>query len=114
MAEDWKDMLSSLRRNMGPEDDPDGIQAQAEIVETGEYSSQRQPLHVLIDKKGRNGKTATIIEGFTLSQPEIDDIAKKMKQKSGVGGSTRAGEILIQGDHKSEAEKFLRQFFKVK
>lgn len=55
-------------------------------------------LRITIDRKGRKGKTATIIDGFTCSDAEIADIASKLKTSLGTGGSARGGEILIQGD----------------
>ena len=67
------------------------------------------------DRKGRNGKIATIIEGFIVSQQEVENIARELKQKLGVGGSVRQGEILIQGDHKNVVQKFLEsKNFKIK
>lgn len=59
-------------------------------------------LAVSIEKKGRAGKTATIISGFTVSQERLEEIAAKLKQKLGTGGSARGGEILIQGDRRQD------------
>lgn len=70
---------------------------------------QKSAVNVVVDKKGRNGKVATIIEGFTISTKEIENLARELKQKLGVGGSIREGEILIQGDHKTAVKKFLTE-----
>ena len=110
MGTDWKDALFALRGNL---DEPSAEENNAE--EKAPEALQKTPLIITIDRKGRNGKTATIIEGFTLSQPEVEDIARKLKQKLGVGGSVRDGEILIQGDHKENVKKFLSSLnFKTK
>lgn len=104
MNEDWKNALAALRGNV-----PEAEDEQVKDAENpGEDDIQKLPVRIYIDKKGRNGKTATIIEGFTLSQSKVDEIARKLKQKLGVGGSTRDGEILIQGDHKAEVAEFLK------
>ena len=106
MAEDWKDKLSSLKSIFGNEDIEEKIEA--ETIEHGVEYGQKNPLTVVTDKKGRNGKIATIIEGFTIPQKDVEDIARQLKNKLGVGGSCREGEILIQGDHKNNVITFLK------
>lgn len=102
---DWKDSLSALRANLG---DPEEYTVKEENQEdTATHISQTTPLTVVTDKKGRNGKIATIIEGFTVDQELVEDIARKLKKLLGVGGSVRKGEILIQGDYKEKVKKFL-------
>lgn len=112
MNEDWKSALSSLRDSL---DEPIGEEDTNDKPSKDEKPQQKTPLTVVTDKKGRNGKTATIIEGFTIQQTDVEDIARKLKQKLGVGGSVREGEILIQGDHKETIKKFLSSLnFKTK
>ena len=112
MGNDWKDTLSSLRASLGePEEEP----IDTTIEETKHHYLQKEPLHILTDRKGRNGKTATIIEGFTIQKEEVEEIARKLKQNLGVGGSYRNNEILIQGDYKEKVKILLQQFgFKIK
>lgn len=104
MASDWKDALNALK-NSGdiPVDDTPDTVAEPEKKEV-----QKTPLHVLIDKKGRKGKTATIIEGFNCTDDELQEIARILKQRLGTGGSAREGEILIQGDRKNEVTDILK------
>ena len=106
MKEDWKDALSALKNNIGLPEAPS-----EEITEDENSVSdiQKTPLLVMTDKKGRNGKIATLIEGFTIAQEKVEEIARKIKQSIGVGGSVRNGEILIQGDHKDKVIKILRE-----
>lgn len=66
-------------------------------------------LVVAVERKGRGGKTATIIEGFDkLSDTEIKSLAKELKQSLGVGGSERGGSVLIQGDFRKEVVDFFK------
>ncbi len=70
---------------------------------------------MLIEKKGRGGKTATIVEGFEISDDEIDEIARTLRKRLGTGGSARGGEILIQGDRKADVMRLLKEMgFKLK
>ena len=98
---DWKDALSALRNNL---DDPQDISDETTVQQS---TSQKGLLNIVIDKKGRNGKIATIIEGFTVSSDEVNEIAKILKRKLGVGGSIREGEILIQGEHRDAVRNIL-------
>ena len=106
MALDGKDALSALR-NSG--DIPvDNTPDQPEDAPTGTEGIQKTALHVLIEKKGRGGKTATIIEGFEGSGEMLEKLARTLKQKLGTGGSARGGEILIQGDRKADVIALLK------
>lgn len=74
-----------------------------------EPKAPRQKLNVVIDRKGRKGKTATIIEGFTLPDEEVERIASELKRRIGTGGSARGGEILLQGEWKEKVEQLLKE-----
>lgn len=113
---DWKDTLASLsglpegKTTDDTAEDSTVLRTQTEIP-TGQKSS----LHVLIEKKGRGGKTATIVEGFEIPDEEVDDIARSLRKKLGTGGSARGGEILIQGDRKADVIRLLKEMgFRVK
>ena len=55
-------------------------------------------LDIVLEKKGRGGKQATIVTGFVCDDEDLKQVASALKRKLGVGGSARGGEILIQGD----------------
>ena len=60
-------------------------------------SNNQQNLKVCIDKH-RAGKIAVIIKGFVGTAADLKALGKILKAKCGVGGSTKNGEIIIQGD----------------
>lgn len=110
---DWKDMLDRMRCDFGNEAYNDEDPADETPMESAPVYSDS--LRVLLDRKGRKGKEATIVEGFTIADSEISAIASRLKQRLGCGGSTRGGEILIQGDKRNAvAEALLAMGFKCK
>ena len=65
--------------------------------------------------KGRKGKTATLIYGFEADAGDVKQIAKRLKQLCGTGGSVKNGEIIIQGDHRETIKsELMQQGFQVK
>lgn len=112
---DWKEALSNaFEGENAPQFE---IVDEQEVLSAESVSSkvQIQPLTVLTDKKARKGKTATIIEGFACDDDELKEIAKDLKVKVGVGGSSRCGEILLQGDCKHKVGEILKnKGYKVK
>jgi translation initiation factor 1 len=61
-------------------------------------TSDDEKLKVRFEKKGRAGKTVTVIEGFSGKTSEIEDLARVIKNKCGVGGSVKDRRIIIQGN----------------
>lgn len=107
---DWKDTLSQLQTEMAPDAEPTPTPADtpADPVTQG-ATDQRGRLIIEMERKGRGGKTATIISGFTLDDDAISEIAGRLKKSLGTGGSARGGEILIQGDRREAVREALRR-----
>lgn len=103
---DWHDMLSALRGTMADDSDTDIDTTQAS---TATPPTQQGRLDIVFERKGRGGKTATIITGFTLPDDDIDALAAELKKRLGTGGSARGGEILIQGDRRQDVLRLLTE-----
>jgi len=78
---------------------------EADDVET--LPNRQQDLRVMLDRKMRGGKTVTLVKGFVGSAADLEALGKKLKQKCGVGGGAKNGEIIVQGDFKQRIVQLL-------
>lgn len=67
----------------------------------------KQTLKVMLDRKLRKGKVVTLVQGFVGREDDLNALAKMLKQRCGVGGTAKDGEILIQGDFKQRIMEIL-------
>lgn len=100
---DWKEMLGQLM------EDPSLPEGEDVTPEEPSAPAKKDRLRVIVDKKGRKGKVATIVEGFTVTNQEVAETAAVLKKKLGTGGSARGGEILIQGDCAAKLRQLLAE-----
>lgn len=95
---DWKDALANAFNVSVPdENQPEEAQQPEDRGDAVEQQGKTR-LDIVLEKKGRGGKQATIVTGFTCDDEALKEVASKLKRSLGVGGSARGGEILIQGD----------------
>lgn len=66
-----------------------------------------QKLFVRKEKKGRGGKTVTVVEGYQGNPMVLEKLCKKVKQQCGVGGSVQNKTFIIQGDKADQVVKIL-------
>ena len=57
-----------------------------------------QDLRVSIDRKGRKGKTVTLVSGFKGKEDDLSELARMLKSRCGTGGSAKDRQVIIQGD----------------
>lgn len=77
---------------------------------SGEY---RDPDDGLIrihrETKGRGGKGVCVITGLNLKTDALNELAKKLKQTCGTGGTVKDRVIEIQGDNRDKLKQALEK-----
>ena len=100
---DWK-----ARLNVVYSTNPDYQYENEEIEKAETLPKNQQKLRVSMEKKGRGGKTVTLIKGFVGTEYDLKELGKLLKTKCGVGGSVKDDEIIIQGDFKQRIIDLLK------
>ncbi|EAW33831.1 hypothetical protein L8106_18197 [Lyngbya sp. PCC 8106] len=67
----------------------------------------QQNLKVQASRKGRKGKTVTVISGFQTSDETLGKLVKQLKAQCGSGGTLKDDTIEIQGDHAQKLAEIL-------
>lgn len=124
---DWKDALSALTGVERPDEsavktymdkkkrvgvvystNPDYEYEDEQVEEAATLPKNQQKLRISMERAGRGGKTVTLVRGFVGTDTDLNALCKLLKQKCGVGGSAKAGEIIIQGDHRQRLVELLK------
>ena len=74
---------------------------------TPDLPPNQQNLRVQASRKGRGGKTVTVISGFQSNADSLAALLKQLKAQCGAGGTLKDNEIEIQGDHAQKLAQLL-------
>lgn len=99
---DWKSRLGMVYST-----DPDFKYETREQSEPETLPAARQMLRVWLDRKQRAGKVVTLVRGFVGRTEDLQELARLLKTRCGVGGAAKQGEIIIQGDHRDRVVEIL-------
>lgn len=99
---DWKSRLGMVYST-----DPDFEYETQPEEEAETPPPARQQLRVWLDRKQRAGKVVTLVRGFVGRDADLEELARLLKTRCGVGGAAKQGEILIQGDHRDRVVEIL-------
>lgn len=75
----------------------------------------QQTIYLHRDSKGRGGKSVTLVKKLVLSEEDMKELAKQLKQICGSGGTVKDDVIEIQGEHREKiADALVKMGYKVK
>lgn len=81
---------------------------QGETPEAFIEDNKPQIIKIFIQRKGRNGKSVTIVSGFKNSV-DLNTLASELKKITGSGGTVKNGSIEIQGEKKDIINGYLQK-----
>ena len=99
---DWKKRLGVVFST-----NPDFQYQQQEQEEVPTLEPSRQNLLVTIDRRNRGGKQVTLVSGFKGGEEDLKELARTLKVRLGVGGSSSDGQIAVQGDWRDKVTDLL-------
>ena len=101
-ANDWKSRLGMVYST-----DPDFRYTTDEVEEP-----ETLPARCLRSSHTRSvclsgGRVVTLVRGFRGTAADLEALGRMLKQRCGVGGSVKEGEIIVQGDHRDRIVEIL-------
>lgn len=93
--------LASLRGTLPPGSEPGSPERQDPPPLGGRIIVTRE-------RKGRGGKTVTLVRGIALAGPELDALVRTMRQALGTAGGVEGDAIVLGGDQSARVVEWLR------
>ncbi|MCK4714084.1 MAG: stress response translation initiation inhibitor YciH [Candidatus Aenigmarchaeota archaeon] len=81
-----------------------GLPSELCVCET--IAKEQQKIQIRTVRR-RYGKKMTVIEGIDEKQIDLKELGKELKQKLACGGTSKKGQIELQGDHSEKVKKML-------
>jgi translation initiation factor 1 len=101
MPENKTRLVYSTEQNLPKKEKP----AERDIRQMNAPAQQK--VYLRLDRKGRGGKSVTLIEGLQMSSKDSEALLKQLKARLGTGGAMKITVFEIQGDHRDAIMAFL-------
>ena len=105
MAPKLGDLLSDAGVKVGPGAPPSPPSPSADST-TIDFGGAKK-LVVRRERKGRRGKTATVVEGIRVSPSALERMARELRRALGCGAGVEEGRLVVQGDLVARVERWL-------
>jgi translation initiation factor 1 len=104
-------MMRNRKRNVVYSTDPDFDRKQVVEKKTAVKSlpAAEQTAHLHREKKGRGGKSVTVVRNLQLTPVDMKVLGKLLKKAAGTGGTVKEDTIEIQGDCRDKVATALQQ-----
>lgn len=102
-------MSKNEARTVWSSEQGDLRKSEADERQASSLPPREQTIYLHRDSKGRGGKAVTLVKGLVLSESALKELAKKLKQVCGSGGTVKDDLIEIQGEHREKIAETLKQ-----
>jgi len=72
----------------------------------GEIEKEQQRIRIRLETR-KFGRPSTIVDGMDDKNSNLANIAQKLKTFCACGGTSKNGQIMLQGDHRERVRRFL-------
>jgi translation initiation factor 1 len=72
----------------------------------GEIEKEQQRIRIRLETR-KFGRANTIVDGMDEHDSNLADLAQKLKGFCACGGTSKNGQIMLQGDHRERVRQFL-------
>lgn len=79
------------------------------VSQEPEKGTRSSKLVLRRERKGRKGKTVTLLEGLVLSGKGLEDLARRLRRDLGCGSHVEGGVVVLQGDQVERAFAWLKR-----
>ena len=73
------------------------------------HDGKGKSVRIVLDRKGRKGKTVTLVTGLQHNPDTMKELAHLLKERCGTGGTVKDGNIELQGDQRERAGEELEK-----
>ena len=114
-SDEMKDCLMPAKRPLAYSTDPDPEPAPKTEAAPPNLAApfptrqRNQPVRVYLERKGRGGKTVSVIKGVMSPPHGKEALVKLLKTKLGTGGSVKDEDLEIQGDQRDNIVVLLNE-----
>jgi translation initiation factor 1 len=77
------------------------------VVEMKQVPPQQQTARLTTERRAK-GKLVTVVAGLSAQDNDLNELATRLKNACGAGGTVKDGQIELQGDHVQAAERTLQ------
>lgn len=97
--------------NLSDSDLPEGEAPEPESVIKPESGGQRRASRIVLrrERKGRKGKTVTLIEGLGEKGEHLEEMARNLRRDLGCGSHVEEAVVVLQGDQIERAAAWLEK-----
>jgi translation initiation factor 1 len=72
----------------------------------GEIEKEQQRIRIRLETR-KFGRANTIVDGMDEHNLNLSNLAQKLKSFCACGGTSKNGQIMLQGDHRDRVREFL-------
>ncbi len=114
VAQEPAPRLADLLRSQGlevpePNTPAPEVPAPPEQVSLATIVARSPKLRLRVERKGRRGKTVTLIEGLQGTQDELGRVAQALRKALGCGAGQEESTLVLQGKQLERARAWLRK-----